>query len=528
MTIQATQAESRPPRAADATSAPPSLREGLDLALPVALVAVAVVASLAVPSAPGTAPPPNALPVLIAITIVTIIVVLWLQRGLNDGVRATLLLPLPLYTLYLATAVLGGTACGVVLASVATLYSLIPDSVHGTITWARVATMLRWSAIAAMAMLGAGAVYSLLAATLRVGANPLDGRLLAGFAAMLVALAGVSVSRMLDLGSGAIWSPRSWRAYLFSPAFRFQVLLLTVAPLLPLVQVLDDVETELAWVLFLVPLYAIYYLALVSVRLQERTDELQRTVEALAAARERQAELTGYAALVTRAQEEERRRLARELHDDTAQALVALSRGIDALGTRPVDPPLLPQDRKFLEELGQLTKRTLDGIRRACQNLRPSVLDDLGLAAALDSLVSAMVAQGLPCSYTQAGEPRPCAPEVEVTVYRIAQEALSNALRHACASAVAVELSYSADTLRLVVRDDGVGFDASQDLRGVRASTGAKGSENSSHLGLLGMRERAALIGATLDVASAPGKGTVVRLRAPLVASEASSLATAG
>jgi len=525
MTIQATQAESHSLRAADSPSAPPGLRRGLDLALPVALVAVAIAASVAVPSAPGTAPPPNALPILVAITGFTIIVVLWLQRGLTDGPRAALLLPLPLYTLYLAATVLGGAACGVVLASVASLYPLIPDSVHGKVTWPRVASTLRGSAVAAIAMLGVGAVYSLLAATLKVGANPLHGHLLAGFTAMLVALAGVSVSRMLDMGSGAIWSSPSWQAYLRSPAFRFQVLLLSVAPLLPLVQVLDDVETELAWALFLAPLYAIYYLALVSVRLQERTDELQRTVEALAAARERQAELTGYAALVTRAQEEERRRLARELHDDTAQALVALSRGIDALGTRPVDPPLLPRDRQFLEELGQLTKRTLDGIRRACQNLRPSMLDDLGLAAALDSLVSAMVTQGLPCSYTQAGEPRPCAPEVEVTVYRIAQEALSNALRHAHAVAVAVELTYSTDTLWLVVRDDGAGFDASQDLRGVRAVAGIPDAANGPHLGLLGMRERAALIGATLDVVSAPGEGATVMLRTPLLTSAGSPLA---
>src|SRR5262249_22957135 len=109
---------------------------------------------------------------------------------------------------------------------------------------------------------------------------------------------------------------------------------------------------------------------------------------------------------------------------------------------------------------------------------------------------------------------------------RIAQEALSNVLRHARASAVAVDLSYSADTLWLVVRDDGAGFDASHDQRGLRAPAGTKDSENGSHLGLLGMRERAALIGATLDVASSPRKGTVVRLRAPLITSEATPLAT--
>src|SRR5262249_20643143 len=151
---------------------------------------------------------------------------------------------------------------------------------------------------------------------------------------------GVAVSRVLDRRPGALWSPAAWRAYVRSPAFGYQLLLLSIGPLLPLVDVLDEVESEVAWVLFLVPLYAIYYLSLVSVGLHERTEELQRTVEALEVARQREADLAGYAALVTQAQEEERRRLARELHDDTAQTLVALSRGLDTLATRPQGPPL--------------------------------------------------------------------------------------------------------------------------------------------------------------------------------------------
>src|SRR5579862_2709995 len=119
--------------------------------------------------------------------------------------------------------------------------------------------------------------------------------------------------------------------YLTSPTFWYQALLFSVCPLLPLVAVIDDIETELAWALFLAPLCAVYYLALLSLSLQQRTDQLQSTIEALGASRQRQAELQDYAALITQAQEDERRRLARELHDDTAQALVALARGLDTL-----------------------------------------------------------------------------------------------------------------------------------------------------------------------------------------------------
>src|SRR5262249_18034153 len=161
-------------------------------------------------------------------------------------------------------------------------------------------------ALAALTTLAAGAVYFAVSSLLPVDPHALHMRLVAGLAATLVMLAGVSLTRVLEWGRDAVWSPSAWAAYLRGPAFRRQGLPLPVGPLLPLVEVLDDVEAELAWILFLVPLYAIYYLALLSARLEERTDELQRTVAALAVARQREAELTGYAALVTRAQEEER------------------------------------------------------------------------------------------------------------------------------------------------------------------------------------------------------------------------------
>lgn len=514
MTVEA----ARPPRArlpAPNASRPGRLAAGLRLLLPVAVIALALVWSFSAPDIPDTAPPPYALTALTTITLITIAVIFWLRRGLSLGTRTTLALPLPLSTLYLATVILADTPGAVALAALSSLYTLFPHTMRGNGRLVRIQTSLRQAAVAAVTTLAAGMAYGGIASALNFGPRTVHARLVAGLAATLIMLIGVAISRILDRGPGALWSGAAWRAYLGSPAFGFQVLLLSVGPLLPLVEILDDAEAELAWVLFLVPLYAIYYLSLLSVRLQQRTDELQRTIGALGVARQREVELTGYAALVTRAQEEERRRLARELHDDTAQTLVALSRGLDTLATRPADPPLSSRDRHFLEELGSLAKRSLESIRRACQNLRPSVLDDLGLAPALESLVTSLGADGLRCVYTQTGEPRPCPPEIEVTIYRIAQEAISNALRHAGATHLAVELGYSANSLRLVVRDDGRGFDTLAGSSGVRAYGDQRGPEASTHLGLLGMRERAALIGAELEVASVPGEGTTVTLRVP-------------
>src|SRR5438128_1668463 len=110
------------------------------------------------------------------------------------------------------------------------------------------------------------------------------------------------------------------------------ILVLSVGPLLPVVDIFDSVAGELAWIFFLVPLFAIYYLALISTRLSIRTYTVQRTLQDLSSARRRRDELRDYASLITRVQEEERRRLARELHDDTDQALIALSLGLDGLG----------------------------------------------------------------------------------------------------------------------------------------------------------------------------------------------------
>lgn len=300
-----------------------------------------------------------------------------------------------------------------------------------------------------------------------------------------------------------------WREYFQSPVLRFQALVLSVGPLLSLVDVYDNAFAELAWLFFLVPLFAIYYLALVSTRLSIRTDALQKTLEDLRSARRRQDELRDYASLVTRVQEEERRRLARELHDDTAQALIALSLGLDGLGRAMGKHDLPQKDRKWLKSLQDLADHTLEGVRRACRDLRPSVLDDLGLRAALEWMSDSSSSRGVSCTFTCIGTPYTTTPECEIAMFRIAQEALSNIWKHAHASQASIELHYYSDMVQLTIRDNGNGFDTDPFLRTLHSSQGG--------LGLVGMRERAMLIGAALNIISSPGKGCQVVLSLPLI-----------
>src|SRR6266849_3843133 len=301
----------------------------------------------------------------------------------------------------------------------------------------------------------------------------------------------------------------AWQDYLRSSVLRFQLLVLSVGPLLPVVDIFDDLAAELAWLFFLMPLFAIYYLALLSTRLAIRTDELQRTLQDLSSARRRQDELRDYASLITRVQEEERRRLARELHDDTSQALIALSLGLDGLGRAIGKLDLSEKDAQWLANLQDLADRTLEGVRRACRDLRPSILDDLGLCAALEWLSDSSSTRGVPCAFRCTELLQPTTPEAEIALFRIVQEALSNIWRHSYATQASVELTYLPHYLRLKVWDNGKGFSIEQHLDLPHNSQ--------SGLGLVGMRERAILIGANLMIISSPGEGCTLDLSLPLL-----------
>lgn len=480
--------------------------------LPLVLIGVVTIWAFWGPGSVQPNTPPQALLALVVLTIGTAFLVRWMRQRFRLDARISLNLPDPLYTLYLATVVLAGTSGAILLAVATPLIVGAPDVVRRPRDLPQV---LRQAAFAGATTLIAGVIYAASAVPFTSVSSQLHGHLVGAVFASAIMFAGAVGFRMLELRISNGPTSVTWKAYLTSPAIRFQLMMLAVGPLLPLAEVLDDIEAEVAWLLFLVPLSAIYYLALVSVRLQERTDQLQETVQKLGQAREREADLTDYAALITSALEEERRRLSRELHDDTAQTLVALSRGLDALSSRRSDRSVSEHDSRFIAELGDLANRSLDSIRRACQDLRPSVLDDLGLAAALASLAQNTTQRGLECEFQVEGESdQPSTREVEVTVYRIAQEALTNALRHAEATSSTVTLTYDEQQLTLTVTDNGHGFPVTERLPRVRAAQ-ATGDARSG-LGLRGMRERAGLIKAHLTVESSPDFGTTITLRVPL------------
>jgi PAS domain S-box-containing protein len=212
-----------------------------------------------------------------------------------------------------------------------------------------------------------------------------------------------------------------------------------------------------------------------------------------------------YLQQVTRAQEEERKRIARELHDDTAQALVVLSRQLDAFisaGQRPT------QDIIPLEKLREQIDRILEGVRRFSQDLRPSVLDDLGLLPALEWLASDLTDHfGISIGLAVLGSERRFSSEAELLLFRIAQEALRNVWRHSGASRAWITVEFDDGKTVLTIRDNGRGFGLPKRVSDL-ASTGK--------LGLAGMEERARLLGGGLTLQSELGKGTTVTVEVPV------------
>jgi len=212
-----------------------------------------------------------------------------------------------------------------------------------------------------------------------------------------------------------------------------------------------------------------------------------------------------YIKQVTKAQEDERSRISRELHDDTAQVLATLSRGLDSLitGEKKLNKPVT----ESLEKLHEMADSALEGVRRFSQDLRPSILDDLGLVPALEWLIADLEkGYGMTTKVSVTGSRRRLAPEIELTVFRIAQEILSNVRRHSRASAVEMTLDFGADALTLIISDNGRGFNMPPRISDLAMS---------GKLGLIGMRERARLIGGTLIVQAEPGAGTTTTLRVP-------------
>ena len=199
--------------------------------------------------------------------------------------------------------------------------------------------------------------------------------------------------------------------------------------------------------------------------------------------------------LVLRAQEEERRRLARDLHDEVNQALTAILLRLEAASHAA--PPELSDE---LGELKRLVNQAMEELLQLARQLRPTALDDHGLLPALATHVRRFAAQtGIQADFETRGEPD-LSPDHEIAVYRVVQEALANVARHSEASRVKLELDTTGQDLELRVSDDGRGFDSGGRRRG---------------LGLSGMTERARLIGGELSVASEPGSGTQLVMKVP-------------
>ncbi|MCJ7583231.1 MAG: PAS domain S-box protein [Anaerolineales bacterium] len=227
--------------------------------------------------------------------------------------------------------------------------------------------------------------------------------------------------------------------------------------------------------------------------------ERKRAEEALRESRERMAHLSRR---LVDTQEEERRRIARELHDEVGQSLTALTISLDSVSQLALDGVM----QSKIAEIQALTKNLIAEVNALSVELRPRVLDDLGLIPGLISLFSRFSTQtGVEIDFKHTGIKRKrVTPEIEISAYRIIQEALTNVVRHAVVKMASVRLQVEADMMWIQVQDEGKGFNLQQAMK----------AEDS--MGLLSMTERAEQVGGRLEVQTAPGEGTLITCRLPL------------
>jgi len=205
------------------------------------------------------------------------------------------------------------------------------------------------------------------------------------------------------------------------------------------------------------------------------------------------------------AQENERQRIARELHDSTSQSLTSLLVGLQNI-KNATDMPA------HVEDLRAIVAGTLDEIRNISWRLRPSALDDLGLISAIDHYVHEYQNRHhIPVDVVIRGIEKRLAPEIETTIYRIVQEGLTNIVRYAQAKMVSLVISCQANIIKIIIEDDGIGFDPNIVL------------QHKQSLGLRGIKERAGLLGGTLRIESAPQQGTSLYIELPATITESST-----
>jgi signal transduction histidine kinase len=215
---------------------------------------------------------------------------------------------------------------------------------------------------------------------------------------------------------------------------------------------------------------------------------------------------------VVAAQETERQRIARELHDETGQALTAIGLGLRGLSTS-LGASDSRRWRQVLSQLEGLAAHSLDELQRLILDLRPSHLDDLGLPSALRWYASDVSERSrLQIQVEVTGRERELPQASKTALFRIVQEALTNVVKHASAASALVTLTYAPESVRVKVSDDGIGFDPAGVGKGERTSWG-----------LRNMEERAALLGGAFEVRSGPDRGTVVEVTLPDAAHDGGS-----
>lgn len=229
--------------------------------------------------------------------------------------------------------------------------------------------------------------------------------------------------------------------------------------------------------------------------LQMELTEMARKVQSA------QEGLHDYIGAITSAQEEERTRLARELHDDTIQAVIALKQRVQLAQKSVKDQ----NGRKALNELEGLAEQTVENLRRLTRALRPIYLEDLGLVTALEMLARETAENNnLVVEFQKSGKERRLAREVELSLYRIAQEALNNVAKHSKATHADLKIAFDALVIQMEITDNGNGF---------KVPSSPTEFAPSGHFGLMGIHERADLIGAKLEIESALGGGTRLKVR---------------
>jgi signal transduction histidine kinase len=211
-----------------------------------------------------------------------------------------------------------------------------------------------------------------------------------------------------------------------------------------------------------------------------------------------------YVADITQSQEEERKRIARELHDDTVQSLIAIGQRIELIKEMLDDPP---EARTRLSELRTMVTGAIASVRQFSRDLRPLALEDLGLVAAMQYLVNQLAqSEGIDVHFQVEGAPEGLPADMEVAIYRILQEALNNVKKHADAVEVDVLVQFKEKEITLTVQDNGRGFVVPSSITDFATSGG---------FGVMGLQERAQLFGGDIVIESQPFEGTTIRMVIP-------------